>query len=816
MPDGLFLILLALACAAAGGAIGFSVGRRRDVGTEVRLMHVEARTGAILDAAVDGIITIDEQGRIESFNRAAETIFGYREEEVIGRNVSMLMPDPDRSRHDGYLRNYIWSGQAKIIGIGREVTGLRKDGTTFPMDLAVGEGRIGGRRLFAGTIRDISGRKRTESRLRESEARTRAILDAAVDGIITIDETGIVRSVNPAAERIFGYRAVEMVGHNVSMLMPEPYRSEHDTYLRNYLHSGQARIIGLGREVQGRRKDGSVFPMDLAVGEGALAGGRIFAGIVRDITDRKAFEERLRAADERFRVMVDGVRDYAITMLSPGGEVISWNLGAERLYGWSTEQADGRPLSLLYPAEAITARLPETALEMAARESRYETEGLRARSDGSTFWAHEVITALRDDAGNLSGFASVSHDMSESRQHEEDLRRAKEQAERALEVAEKARVGAERANLAKTKFLAAASHDLRQPVQAIFFFTSVLAHKLRGHSAKAVLDDLQTSLEGLNVLLDSLLDVSKLDAGLIVPKLTTFSVGAVLDRIAADFAPVAREKGLRLRVVPSSLTVRSDPALLARIVQNLVANAVRYTSRGSVLLGCRRQGDMVAIQVWDTGIGIPPERTKEVFEEFTQLGNPERDRSQGLGLGLAIVDRLARLLDHGVAVTSIPGRGSMFSVRIPMSTAGIMAQPNRGRTAAPIGESGRLVVLIDDEPFVLKGLSLVLQDWGYRVLAATSEAEAMEKLAALHTPPSIILADYRLREGRTGAEAVAHIRDHYAAAIPSIIITGDTAPERLREAEASGFAILHKPIQTPQLREALREKLANANNLTIH
>ncbi|MGE5477234.1 MAG: NahK/ErcS family hybrid sensor histidine kinase/response regulator [Bacteroidales bacterium] len=800
----------------AGGAIGFSIGRRRDVGTEVRLMHVEARTGAILDAAVDGIITIDEQGRIESFNRAAETIFGYREEEVIGRNVSTLMPEPDRSRHDGYLRNYIWSGQAKIIGIGREVTGLRKDGSTFPMDLAVGEGRIGGRRLFAGTIRDISGRKRTESRLRESEARTRAILDAAVDGIITIDETGIVRSVNPAAERIFGYRAVEMVGHNVSMLMPEPYRGEHDTYLRNYLHSGHARIIGLGREVQGRRKDGSVFPMDLAVGEGALAGGRIFAGIVRDITDRKAFEERLRAADERFRVMVDGVRDYAITMLSPGGKVISWNLGAERLYGWSTEQANGRPLSLLYPAEAIAARLPEAALEMASHESRYETEGLRARSDGSTFWAHEVITALRDDAGNLSGFASVSHDMSESRQHEEDLRRAKEQAERALEVAEKARVDAERANFAKTKFLAAASHDLRQPVQAIFFFTSVLAHKLRGHTAKAVLDDLQTSLEGLNVLLDSLLDVSKLDAGLIVPKLTTFSVGAVLDRLAADFAPVAREKGLRLRVVPSSLTVRSDPALLARIVQNLVANAVRYTTRGSVLLGCRRQGDMVAIQVWDTGIGIPPERTKDIFEEFTQLGNPERDRSQGLGLGLAIVDRLARLLDHGVTVTSVPGRGSMFSVRVPVSTAGTMAQPNRGRTAAAIGESGRLVVLIDDEPFVLKGLSLVLQDWGYRVLAAASEAEAMEKLAALHTPPSIILADYRLREGRTGAEAVAHIRDHYAAAIPSIIITGDTAPERLREAEASGFAILHKPIQPPQLREALREKLANANNLTIH
>lgn len=810
MPDGFFLVLLALACAAAGGAIGFSLGQRRDVGTEVRLMHVEARTGAILDAAVDGIITIDEQGRIESFNRAAEVIFGYREEEVLGRNVSTLMPEPDRSRHDSYLRNYLWSGQAKIIGIGREVTGLRKDGTTFPMDLAVGEARIGGRRIFAGTVRDISGRKRTEGRLRESEARTRAILDAAVDGIITIDETGIIRSVNPAAERIFGYRAVEVVGHNVSMLMPNPYRGEHDGYIRNYLHSGQARIIGLGREVQGLRKDGTIFPMDLAVGEGALGGGRIFAGIVRDITDRKAVEERLRAADERFRILVDGVRDYAITMLSPEGCVISWNAGAQRLYGWSADEAEGRPLSLFHPTDAVKAGLPDAILETARHDGRHESEGMRVRSDGSTFWAHEVITALRNTSGALSGFASISRDMSENRRHEEDLRRTKDQAEQAREVAE-------RANMAKTKFLAAASHDLRQPVQAIFFFTSVLAHKLRDHSAKSVLDDLQTSLEGLNVLLDSLLDVSKLDAGLIVPKETNFTVGAVLDRIAADFTPVAREKGVRLRVVHSSTTVRSDPALLARIIQNLVANAVRYTAHGCVLLGCRRRKGKLLIQVCDTGVGVPQDRIREIFEEFTQLGNPERDRNQGLGLGLAIVDRLAKLLHHEVEVRSVPGRGSIFAIAVPLSPT--PAAVPRGRPphlpTQPL-DGDRLVVLIDDEPFVLKGLSLVLQDWGYRVLAVSSEAEAMEKLAAMRTPPSVILADYRLREGRTGTEAVAHIRDHYAAAIPSIIITGDTAPERLREAEASGFSILHKPIQPPELREALREKLDFANTPTIH
>ncbi|HTH16535.1 MAG TPA: PAS domain S-box protein [Magnetospirillum sp.] len=813
MPDGVFLVLLAVACAVAGGAVGFSLGRRRDVGTEVRLMHMEARTDAILDAAVDGIITIDEQGRLESFNRAAEKIFGYRQEEVLGRNIKMLMPEPDHSRHDNYLRNYLRTGQAKIIGLGREVQGLRKDGTTFPMDLAVGEARIGGRRMFAGTVRDISERKRTESRLRDSEARNRAILEAAVDGVITIDDTGIVRSVNPAAERIFGYRAVEMVGRNVKMLMPEPYRSEHDGYLRNYKETGQAKIIGLGREVQGRRKDGAVFPMDLAVGEAAVAGGRIFAGFVRDITERKAVDEALRVADERFRALVEGVRDYAIIMLSPEGRVIAWNPGAQRLYGWTAEQAEGQPLSLFRPPS------PEGdgphLLEIARTEGRHEEEGTRIRSDGTPFLVHEVITALCSDDGRPTGFAAVSRDMSETRRHEEDLRRARDTAEHAREVAESARIEAERANMAKTKFLAAASHDLRQPVQAIFFFASALAHNLRDHPTKPILDDLQNSLEGLNVLLDSLLDVSRLDAGLVTPKETDFSVNSVLDRVAADFAPLARDKGLTLRVARTTAMVRSDPALLARIIQNLVANAVRYTTHGSILLGCRRRDGMLSIQVHDTGIGIPPERTKEIFEEFTQLGNPERDRNQGLGLGLAIVDRLARLLGHEITVRSRPGLGSVFSIEVALSSAAAAPHP-RPRHRSALTENNRWVVLIDDEPFVLKGLSMVLQSWGYRVLAATSEAEAMAQLQSLGTTPSIILADYRLREGRTGTEAVAHIRDYFAASIPSIIITGDTAPERLREAEASGFSVLHKPIQPPELRQALRDTLSRPPGTSVH
>ncbi|MBY0430882.1 MAG: response regulator, partial [Rhodospirillales bacterium] len=211
------------------------------------------------------------------------------------------------------------------------------------------------------------------------------------------------------------------------------------------------------------------------------------------------------------------------------------------------------------------------------------------------------------------------------------------------------------------------------------------------------------------------------------------------------------------------------------------------------------------VEVWDTGIGIPPSRLKDIFEEFTQIGNPERDRSQGLGLGLAIVDRLSRLLGHKVEVSSIPGKGSCFSIEVERGAA---ARPPSRRT--PLGEEdsiNRLVVLIEDEPSILKALSMILRDWGFDVVAASSEVEARNMLGRQGRSPNAIVADYRLRDGRTGAEAIRALRSLYNAPIPSIIITGDTAPERLREAEASGFGLLHKPVQPPLLQSMLSESL---------
>ncbi len=256
-----------------------------------RAQHVLA---AIFDSAVDGMVVIDARGLIEAFNPAAERLFGYGEREVLGQNVNILMPSPYREEHDGYLERYRQTGEARIIGIGREVQGQRGDGTVFPLHLSVGEMSVDGERKYVGMLHDLSARVALESRLRASDERWRSIIESAVDAIIVIDSRGQVEAFNPGAERLFGYREADVVGRNVSVLMPSPYREEHDDYLSRYLRTGEAKIIGVGRDVTGQRADGSLFPLHLSVGQMVLGGERKFTGILHDLTSRVRMEEQLR------------------------------------------------------------------------------------------------------------------------------------------------------------------------------------------------------------------------------------------------------------------------------------------------------------------------------------------------------------------------------------------------------------------------------------------------------------------------------------------------------------------------------------------
>jgi two-component system, LuxR family, sensor kinase FixL len=282
----------------ATGEIVGAIAIARDLSSQKRAelgqRTSELRWRAVIESAVDGIVVIDAKGRIEAFNPAAERLFGYTEREMVGRNVTVLMPAPFRDEHDAYLSRYLSTGVAKIIGIGRDVTGLRRDGTVFPLHLSVGEMSLAGERKFTGILHDLTERVRLEDRLRSSEAHWRSVVESAVDGIIVIDSHGRIEAFNAAAERLFGYREEEVTGKNVNMLMPSPYREEHDGYLAQFLTTGTAKIIGVGREVTALRRDGTTLPVHLAVGEMTVNGDRKFTGILHDLSARVRMEEQLR------------------------------------------------------------------------------------------------------------------------------------------------------------------------------------------------------------------------------------------------------------------------------------------------------------------------------------------------------------------------------------------------------------------------------------------------------------------------------------------------------------------------------------------
>lgn len=375
---------------------------------------------------------------------------------------------------------------------------------------------------------------------------------------------------------------------------------------------------------------------------------------------------------------------------------------------------------------------------------------------------------------------------------------------------ERARTEAEHANQAKSRFLAAASHDLRQPLQSMFLFAASLHYHLRDKKGKEALVRIERGLDILKGLLDSLLDLSQLDIDVIKPKFATFPLRPMLDEIVAAYGRVAISKGIALECGPlAGAQVRSDPMLLGRMVRNLVENALRYTERGRIVLSSHAVGGRVRIEVEDTGIGIAPDQLGRIFEEFHQIGNPERDKARGLGLGLSIVQRLSRVLDHRVKVRSEPGIGSTFSIDLPAAEETIAQSGPEPADMAIAGGSGQRAIIIDDDPMVLLALNCVLEQWGYGVTMAGSEEEAVECMKAEITP-DLIVADYRLRNGRVGTDAIRGVRTACGTTVPSIVLTGETGTEWVAEAEALGAIVLHKPVTPHDLAFALK-RLTGAN-----
>ena len=355
----------------------------------------------------------------------------------------------------------------------------------------------------------------------------------------------------------------------------------------------------------------------------------------------------------------------------------------------------------------------------------------------------------------------------------------------------------------KSSFLAAASHDLRQPLHAQGLFVAELQERVHEPESRRILDHLEGSINAMQVLLNAMLDISKLDAGIVQPAVESFPVVQLLNELEHEFIPQMREKKIRFRVIPSSEIIQSDPGLLGRILRNLVSNALRYTPSGSVLVGCRRRGDRLRIEVRDSGVGIPEDQQSAIFNEFYQLGNPERDQEKGLGLGLAIVERLARLMDHAISVVSQPAMGSTFSIDVPFGYAVSGPHAEEFDVAMDFDFAAASILVIEDDAAVQEAMRGLLADWGCDVRVVSSAEEALAWLRRDAHRPDVIIADYRLRDGKTGTQAIESIKSEFRSYIPALLITGDTSPERLREAQTSGYYLLHKPVHPLQLRIAL-------------
>ena len=383
-----------------------------------------------------------------------------------------------------------------------------------------------------------------------------------------------------------------------------------------------------------------------------------------------------------------------------------------------------------------------------------------------------------------------------------------------LKVAERTQE-LERANQARSRLLRAASHDLRQPLHALGLFVAQFGERAPDAETRQIAAQAGAAVTALQELLDAILDISRLDAGAVSPKVSDFAAAALLDRLTTAFAPSAAENGLRLRVVPSRLYVRSDPMLLERILLNLTANALRYTRRGGILVGCRRRGGRVRIEVWDTGIGIAPEQRQAIFLEFYQAADPQVG-GQGLGLGLAIAARLAGLLGSRVEVASRPGVGSVFSIEVQRGDRPATPRPSAQAAGVPDILNGALVLVVDDDALVREAMRSLLAQWGCTVTAAASGEEAAALVEDGDRLPDALLCDYRLPGAETGIEVIQRLRALAGWDIPAALVSADTAPESLRAAKASGCPVLSKPVAPAKLRALIEYLVSQSRTASAH
>ncbi|HXJ54591.1 MAG TPA: PAS domain S-box protein [Burkholderiales bacterium] len=647
--------------------------------------------------------------------------------------------------------------------------------------------------------------------LQPSDDRFRLLVDSVKDyAIFMLDPDGRVLTWNAGAELIKGYSASEIIGEHFSRFYPPEARDFPAYELK--VAAAEGRFEDEGWRV---RKDGSRFWANVVItalygSDKALVG---FAKVTRDLTDRRESEEQLRHSEERFRLLVEGVNDYAIFMLDVNGNVATWNSGAARIKGYRAEEIVGQHFRKFYPEDAVESGWPEHELKVAAAEGRFVDEGWRVRKDGSRFWAHVTITALRDDTGRLRGFAKLTRDLTE-RKRTEALEASGAERETMLEAERNARLLAQRTARIKDEFLATLSHELRTPLNAILGWTQLLRSRgaVEPVDFSRAMEIIERNARAQVRLIDDLLDLSRIMSGRFRLDVQQVSLLEIVRGALDSIEPTAQTKGVRLESVldPKSVIVSGDPARLQQVFWNLLSNAVKFTPKGGriqVLL--QRVNSHIEFSVSDTGIGIPAAFLPHVFERFSQKDSSTHREYGGLGLGLAICKQLVDLHGGSIQAKSMgEGHGATFVVTLPLIILGKEREsnPRVHPTAVDLSEAvplpsldGVRVLVVDDEADALELIRRVLQTQGALVTTARSGEEALRLLGS-HTPDALI-SDI----GMPGMDGYQFMRRMRAAEpkerrMPALALTAFARPEDRKNAILAGYhAHLAKPFDMAEL-----------------
>lgn len=756
-----------------------------------RMVQHEARTRTIVETAVDGIITIDSRGIVRDFNSAAETIFGWQSGEVIGCNIKMLMPEPERSRHDGYLQNHLRTGIAKIIGSGREVIGQRKDGSTFPLRLAIGKAVMQNETLFVGFVTDISERKQMEEALRTSEQQYRSLI-GNLPGIAfrcRLDSEWSMLFISDAVEPLTGWQPADFISGRktfAQLLHPED-REWIAATIKDMLNTGHAYMIEY-RIIDRAGKEHWVSENASGV-RGANGAIEWIDGVIIDITDSKR-------RNAEFEGVVNAIgRSLAVVEFDLNDTILNANQNFLEMTGYRLDELVGQHHSLLCAPGAVDSAAQHQLWETLRQGIHASGDFHRVGKDGRDIWIHGSYNPIFDPDGQPCKIIKFASDLSERHAMEQDLREAKAKAEQAAEL--------------KSTFLANMSHEIRTPMNAIIGFTDVLLSEPASDTQRRHLNTVRNSARSLLLLLNDILDTAKLERGAVELEIKDFSLREVCMQVLSSLRINAQVKGLPLILDYPDLEpefFKGDALRLQQILLNLVGNAIKFTEKGEVSVSVRQRQDKLHLVVSDTGIGIPPDRIARIFDPFAQADASMSRRFGGTGLGTTIARQLIEIMHGRIWVESELGVGSQFHVELPLPAGeAVMAAQEQGAIELPPLQ----LLVVDDVPQNLELLQLMLGSLGHSLTTASNGEEAVQAFA--DGSFDIVLMDVQMPV-LNGLDASRRIRRLEAETgrkpTPIIALTASVLNEDAKAARAAGMeGFASKPIDLFQLSQEMARLL---------